>query len=109
MQIERKRGDTYADVFTITNRKTKASVNLTGCLLKLTVSRTQSPIDVIDQVYQIEGVITNPETGVVEFSPTLEQSNQVGYFHYDIQMTDMDGVVRTMVSGVYLYTQDITK
>jgi hypothetical protein len=105
MQIERVRGDT----FTITNRKTRAVVNLTGSTLKLTLNSLQAPEDTTTELYQLSGVITDPETGVVEFSPTSEQSDVVGLYYFDVQMTDSFGQVTTLTSGTYTYKQDITK
>lgn len=109
MQITRTRGDTAPDSFTVTNAKTRAAVNLTGCSFKMTISTVPDPVDNTTQVYQVDGVINAPATGIVEFSPTAAQANQVGYFYYDIQMTDSYGRILTLDKDVYLFTQDITK
>lgn len=109
MQIERTRGDTYPDSMTVTNVKTKAIVNLSGCSFKLTVSSVQNPPDASTQLYQLIGVIENPTTGVVTFSPTAEQANLVGLFFFDVQMTDSYNQVITLTSGTYYFKQDITK
>lgn len=109
MDITRKRGDTYPDVVTIKNRATRAVVNLTGCTFILTVSTSSSPTDTSTKLYDIAGVVDAPATGIVEFSPTLSNSDRVGYFYYDIQMTDSFGDIHTLVSGSYAYIQDITK
>lgn len=109
MQITRTRGDTAPDSFTITNPKTRVAVNLTGCSFKLTLSTVPDPEDSTTQLYQLNGVINTPESGVVEFSPTAFQADIVGYFYYDIQMTDSYGRILTLVKDTYQYTQDITK
>lgn len=109
MQIERTRGDTSPDVFTVTNAKTRSVVNLAGCSFKLTVSSVSEPTDATTQAYQLVGVITDPAKGVVEFSPTEAQANLVGYYYYDIQMTDSYGKILTLVKDSYRFNQDITK
>jgi hypothetical protein len=53
--------------------------------------------------------VNSPSSGIVEFSPTASQANQVGNFYYDIQMTDSNGKIRTVMLDEYSYTQDITK
>lgn len=45
----------------------------------------------------------------MEFHPTDEQANHVGFFFYDIQMTDAYGKFHTLVSDSFVVTQDITK
>ena len=109
MQVERTRGDTAPDVFTITFARTRGVVNLSGCTFKLTVSSEPDPVDSSAQAYQLDGVVTDPASGRVEFAPTASQADRVGYFYFDVQMTDSYGLVRTMVKDVYLYKQDITK
>ena len=104
------RGDTSPDVFTVTHStKPKGAVNLTGCSFKMTLSTVPAPVDETTQAYQLVGEIPDPTNGKVEFSPTAAQANLVGYFYYDIQMTDSFGDVSTLVTGTYLYKQDITK
>lgn len=107
MQIKRKRGDTYPDKLTISVGGDIA--NLTGCSVKMTLNTKKNPPDNTTEVYQIDGMITDPINGVVEFAPTALQADQVGSFYYDIQLTDASGLIRTIVSGIYEYSQDITK
>lgn len=109
MQIERSRGDTTPDSFTITNAKTRALVNLTGCSFKLTLSSVQSPVDITTQIYQLVGDIPAPTTGVVQFSPSEAQADLVGLYYFDVQMIDSFNKIITLATGTYLYKQDITK
>lgn len=109
MQIDRPRGDTYADVFKVTNKTANAPANITGCSFKMTLSRVRNPVGVDDQLYQLIGVITDAEKGIVEFAPTTSQADLVGFFYFDVQMIDANGVVRTLEKDVYQYVQDITK
>lgn len=109
MQIDRFRGDTSADSFTVTIKASGTPVNLTGCTFKLTVNTDANPVDSSHQVYQIVGSITDIANGVVEFAPNDAQADHTGVFYYDIEMIDSSGVRRTLVKDTYNYIQDITK
>lgn len=108
MQIERTRGDSYADEFTLTDKQTWEPVNLAGCSFLLTVDAKPEPTDTLTQKYQLVGVVS-PMDGKVLCSPTPTQANLLGTFYFDLQMTDATGKVRTVAKGTYIYTQDITK
>lgn len=109
MKVTRIRGDTAPDSFTVTNTKTRAVVNLSGCSFKLTVSTVSDPVDASTQLFQLEGTIDDPASGVVAFSPTAEQADHVGFFYFDVEMTDAYGKVQTLVKDLYVFEQDITK
>jgi len=109
MQITRYRGDTNADKILITNETTGDAANLTGSTVYLTVSTISNPPDVSTQLYQLTGVVNDPTSGIVEFSPNDVQSDRVGMFYYDIQLVDQSGKKRTIVKDSYQYLQDITK
>lgn len=107
--IERYRGDTVADEFTIVDENGTA-VDITGFSFKLTVNSLKNPPDDTTQLYSLTGVITNASGGVVEFAPSSIQANQSpGKYFYDVQMTDAGGKLKTIEKGVYKYLQDITK
>jgi hypothetical protein len=106
--MERYRGDTYADRLVITDA-TGAPVNITGYTFKLTLDTRTSPSDASTQVYQLVGVITDAVNGVVEFTPNDTQANLVGFYYFDVQMVDGQNRKRTIKRGRYIYTQDITK
>jgi hypothetical protein len=106
MQLERVRGDTSADVISLKVGSTP--VDLNGCSALLTVNTLRNPPDDSTQVYQIVGVITTLDSSI-SFAPTEEQADQVGFFYYDIQLTDATGHKQTIVKDAYVYTQDITK
>ena len=107
--ITRKRGDTYADELTITSSSTGLPVNITGYSFLLTVDTRQNPTDETTQVYQLTGAIISGVNGRVEFAPSDAQADHVGDYYYDVQMLDGAGRKRTIASGKYKYTQDITK
>ena len=106
-QINRIRGDTYADRFLVEVEGTVGDI--TACVFKMTLNTQRNPTDDSEQVYQLNGVVANPTSGIVEFSPNDTQSDIVGLFYYDIQMVDGNGIKRTLVKDVYVYEEDITK
>lgn len=107
MGLERMRGDTYADRFAITNGGTP--VNLAGCTIKMTVCSVRNPTNTSTDLFELTGVVDAPATGVVYFFPDASMTNRVGLFYYDIQLTDANGIIRTLVKDTYTLTQDITK
>jgi len=110
MQINRIRGDTYADQFLVKNVNTGDVVNLAGCSAILTLNREKNPENTTSQVYQLTGVFDeDTSTGLIDFSPNSTQADLVGLFYYDVQLTDANGIVRTIAKDAYLYEQDITK
>lgn len=109
MDIQRRRGDTCADEFTLT--LDGSAVDLTGCTFVLTVDRRAAPNDTSTNLYQVEGVVSDPYSGIITFSPTSQQVDRVGFFYYDVEMTDAAGKKRTItpVGAKYVFYQDITK
>jgi hypothetical protein len=105
----RKRGDSFADEFTIKD-KNKVVIDISGFSFLLTVDPSPTPADAANNIFQLTGVITDAVNGKVEFAPTTTQSdvNPQTYF-YDIQQTDGAGRVRTIAEGPYDITQDVTK
>ena len=107
--ITRKRGDTYADEFTIKSASTGAPINITGYTFLMTLDPSKNPVDNTANIYQLTGTILDAAAGRVEFAPNATQANQLGTFYYDVQMVDGVPRKRTIVSGKYKYEQDITK
>jgi hypothetical protein len=105
----RTRGDTYGDVYALTDTATGEPLDLTGCSFLLTLDRRRSPPDTSTQLYSLSGNVLDAAAGKVEFAPTASQANQLGSFYFDMQMIDVLGRCRTLDSGKYRYTQDITK
>lgn len=105
----RRRGDTFADEFTLADSN-GAAIDITGFSFLLTVDPSEAPADAMDNLFQLSGVITDGPNGVVEFAPTAMQADQTpGTYFYDIQQTNGGGVIRTIIRGEYVIEQDITK
>jgi glycine cleavage system H lipoate-binding protein len=109
INIERYRGDTIPDQFTIKD-SAGVAVNITGYSFLLTVNSEKSPTDTTNQLYELTGIITDALNGKVEFAPSAVQADQTpaGYF-FNVQMTDAASAITTIVVGKYKYIQDITK
>lgn len=108
LQIVRYRGDNYADSFAVFYEKSGEIVNIDGCTFKMSVSTgTRCDPDRVLQ-YTLIGSVDDAENGRVSFAPSVEQSNLVGFYFYDVEMRDSLGIVRTLVSDSYVYKQDIT-
>lgn len=106
-QLLRFRGDTYADQFVVIDDRTGLPVNLTGCVLKLSIAESDCS-GVKTPVYTLFGSFDNIANGEVSFAPTEDQANRVGFYKYDVEMDDGKGVVRTLIKNSYVYLQDIT-
>lgn len=107
--IERKRGDTYANEFVIKSKTTGNPINLTGYAFVLTVDPSNAPTDATGNLFALTGSIVDAAAGRVAFAPSELQADRIGSFYYDVQMTDAAGKKRTVASGKYKFTQDITK
>ena len=107
--IYRYRGDTAPDRVTVRDTDGEI-VNITDYTFLLTVNSNKAPSGTSGQVMQVAGVITNAAGGTVVFSPTAQQADILpGKYYYDVQMTDSDGMILTILFGAYIIRQDITK
>lgn len=107
--IERYRGDTAADEWTITD-SSGAAIDIAGFSFILTVNTLENPPDNSTELYSISGNITDAINGKVEFAPSALNADQKAFvYYYDLQMTDTGGRLKTIDKGTYTYNQDITK
>jgi hypothetical protein len=107
--LTRKRGDSFADSFTVIDAATGQPLNITGFTFLMTVDPDKSPTTAANNIFQIPGVVVDGPNGVVEFAPSTVQTDRVGNFYYDIQMTYTSGRKRTLVTDTYRLEQNITK
>ncbi len=108
--ITRRRGDTYADEFTLKSKATGLPINLTGYAFTMTVDPSAAPVDAAGNLFSLAGTIVDAAAGRVEFAPSAVQADQTpGTYFYDVQMTDGAGRIRTVAAGKYKIVQDITK
>ncbi len=109
-KVEWYRGDSYPVELTIKNATTKAVIDLTGFSFVLTVDTLKAPPDDTAKAFEITGVIDDPTTGIVSFTPTVIQTDvPPKTYYYDIQMTDASGNIRTIAKNQFVILQDITK
>ena len=108
INITRARGDTYRIRITFTVDGLR--LDLTGATLLLTVNSEENPVDATNQLFQLTGAIFGDEKdGVVDFTQTTDDADNVGEFFHDVQMTAVGGEIRTLIKGQFLMVQDITK
>jgi len=107
--IVRKRGDTCAIQREIKSKSTGAAIDISGYSFLLTVNSEKEPANSDNQIFQVSGTITSALSGLVDFFPSVSDASNVGDYFYDIQLTDAGGKKRTIESGRYRVSQDITK
>ena len=104
------RGDTTAFQFTIRSGTPPVADDITGFSYLLTVDLDQDPTDATNNLFQLTGTITDALNGVVEFSMSTSQADQLpNIYFFDVQQTDGTGAIRTVVIGQYEFRQDISK
>ena len=107
--IERTRGDTLTpEQITVVDEDTGDALDVTGNTFLLTVNTDANPTDDTDQIFQLVGVLTDPTNGVVEFTLTDDNADNIGNFFFDVQMTSA-GKPETVMKGRFTMCQDITK
>lgn len=105
--ITRKRGDTYPIEILVTSED--LPLDVTGCTFKLTVDPSKAPTADTNNIIALTGTLVIGETGRVDFAFTDEQADNLGKYYYDVQMTDGDGKIRTIMADKFVWVQDITK
>jgi len=108
VEFTRKRGDTYPIELTVVDTE-GTPLNVTGATFLLTVDPSESPTDATTNLFQSTGTITSALNGQVEFPITAGNADQTGTYYFDIQMTDSDSIITTLVTGTITWEQDITK
>jgi hypothetical protein len=103
------RGDTYPIKVTLTDGSTGLPMNLTGMTGKLTVTSIKDPPDATTKVFDVTGVLTaTPTDGIMNFTPTSDNTANIGKYYYDIQISGVN-YVRTVVKAQFIIVQDNTK
>lgn len=104
------RGDTTPWTFTIKTGDPAVAVDITGFTFVLTVDPAEEPADALGNLFSLTGTITDGPNGVVEFSMTALQADQLpDIYFFDLQMTDGASALRTIAKGKYEFKQDISK
>lgn len=108
IDIEAVRGDTKKIVLVVMDGETQVDVSLWQDFY-LTVDRSRTPATTSTQVVQLIGVVEEPETDLYQVEFTPDGTIEAGNYYFDIQATDADGAITTLVMGKYKLHQDITK
>lgn len=98
------RGDTKPFKLTVT----VASGDISGWTFTMSVDSRKNPDDGSTQVFQLAGVIVDAPNGLVEFRPSVANTDLVGTYYYDMEAND-GTYIRTVEKGKITFTQDITK
>jgi hypothetical protein len=103
------RGDSKARIFTIERKG--VAVDISGSTFLLTVDSRKDPTDASTQQFSLTGTfVTDGTDGQVQFAPsTVETDIAPRTYYYDIQETAGGSVIDTLVKGVCVILQDITK
>lgn len=109
--ITRVRGDTKKINLTIVDgpeggQQTPVDLTLWSDFF-LTVDPSRAPANALNNVEQMTGNVEVATDGTVSFTPAFDTA--AGSYWFDIQATDEDGGIRTLVMGKYTLIQDITK
>lgn len=112
--IKYKRGDTKPLRIRIKSPDTKEYVDLTGCSFVLAIDSLPDPPDTSTNIANITGTIDPDQVanrGVVTFYPTATDTDHIGTFYYEIQMTDAAGHDITLNSDplIWTFSQDLVK
>lgn len=109
IDITRKRNDTFALVFNLKDAD-GAVIDITGFTYRLSVDINPDPDTDDDQVFQIVGSVDDGPNGVVSFTPSAANANQLpDTYFYDVQQVDGASAVRTVAEGKWIVKEDITK
>jgi hypothetical protein len=101
--LERFKGDTYADFLKVISVRTGLPIDLTGSTLSLQVTSDPDYENVAAIQYELPGVFINAVLGEVEFAPSTLQATKIGTYYYTVKMLDTVGRKRTIASGKYTF------
>jgi hypothetical protein len=106
--IEVVRGDTRKIIMSVVDGETPVDIS-TWTDIYLTIDPNKSPISASTNAAQLIGEVveTEEDVYVVEFTP--DEMLEAGSYYQDIQVTDEDGAIVTLVMGKFKVIQDITK
>lgn len=110
INVTRKRGDTRRMIYTIYDQDENVLDITTGYSFLLTADPSKTPTDATNNIFQLTGSILDGPNGRVMFPITAEQADQTpAVYYYDVQMTDPNGELFTVIDGRFKIVQDITK
>jgi hypothetical protein len=102
-QLIRTAGDTSTESFIVFDNSTGHVADITRCKFVFTLYSTKPTNEEANILYKLIGVVSNPLTGIVSFTPSEENMSRTGFFYYDVQMLDAKGVAQTLISNSYVF------
>lgn len=101
--LERFKGDTYADLLKVVSVRTGLPIDLTGSTMTLLVTSDPDYDNLAAIQYELSGVFVNATLGEVEFVPTSLQASRIGTYYYIVRLWDTAARRRTIASGKYTF------
>lgn len=114
LTIRRRTGDTAPENFQLIDVGMTA-IDVTGRTFRLAADPSQTPANTDNQIYELTGEIVDAETGKIRFPLSAgNAAAAAGSYFFDVEMTydeddDATGVIKTIASGRWVLTQDITQ
>jgi hypothetical protein len=109
--LEYFRGDTRPIPVVVKRKATGDIVNVENVSARLTVSSLQNPGPDDAPLFWLDGVITgDPANGLFLFFPSAEDTDlPKGVYWLDVQYTNADGIIETILKQNIMIKMDITK
>jgi len=102
------RGDTWNGITSITFSKDGIPLSLLGASISMQFRKQVDGPVTLELTTDNEGiVITDPSNGIIQIVPTLI-TMQYGTYQYDLEVTLVDGTVKTYMKGTWKIVPDIT-
>jgi len=111
-EIRIVRGDTEPLVLQFwSDRKSGIKYNLSDVTsATLTVDPEKGPVDATNNLFTLAGVISDPSSGLISFSPTeIHVDLPPATYYYDVQFIKVGGFKKTPIIDKFVVTQDINK
>jgi len=109
VDIERYRGDTTPIVVELVDADCEPiAETILGASFRLTVSQEEWP-DTNPALFEIVGTDLDDTNKTITFAFTAVEADNIGAFYYDVEMTESGGVIHTVLKGLMVFEQDITK
>lgn len=110
-ELTKFRGDTKPIAFKLwSDQAAGIALNITDYTFKLTVDPEEEPEDATNNLFSLDGQITEATDGEFQFEPTALNMDQTpGEYYYDLQIIDASGYIETQFVKKFIIKQDITK
>ena len=112
LDVEHYREDTFKRSFLLTdNAEPPVAIDITGWVFLAEVRRRPGEASATTPVATMTVTVTDAPGGAFEVSIASGVTKLIGAgdYSYDVQATEADGTVRTLVRGVITFTDDVSR